>query len=544
MNEQNHEFLKNTNVIFKSEARKKLFEGLEIAAHAVMTTLGPRGKTVLIQSHDGSAPNVTKDGVTVSKSIKLRDPIMRMGADLIKEAASQTNDVAGDGTTTATVLTYAMVKQGLRLLEAGYSTRDLCAGIGAAVERIDAELLSSAKSLTTREEIAQVGTISANGDKGIGELIASAMERVGRDGIITVEDAKGMSTSLDVAEGMQFDRGYLSPYFVTSQERMHALYQGARILLTDKKISVLKDLIPILEKIVQTGQPLLIIADDIEGEALQGLVLNRVSAGLTVIAVKAPGYGTHKVDLLNDMATLTGAKLVSSTTGLSLSNVSMSDLGTAKKVVVDARSTTIIGSGGTKLDVEKHVSNLRSQLEDITLSADDVIKLKMRIAKLANGVAVIKVGGATEVEMVEKKYRIEDALNATRAAASEGIVQGGGMALTTIADKLSKTKMNGSPSHAEEMGYQMIIRSCYEPLRKIIENSGDTTPDVVLNEISRSNGLGYNALTGKYVDLILDGVIDPVKVTRTALRNAASVATTFLSIDAVIIDDTRKNNDD
>lgn len=534
MHEQDQEFLANTNVVFKSEARKKLFEGLEIAAAAVTSTLGPRGKTVLIQTK-GAAPIITKDGVTVSKSIKLKDPIKRMGADLIKEAASQTNEVAGDGTTTSTVLTHAMVKQGLRLLEAGYSSRDLCKGISAAVSSIEAKLVDAAKKLTSREEVAQVGTISANGDRTIGELIASAMEKVGNDGIITVEDAKGMQTTLDVVEGMQFDRGYLSPYFVTNSERMHAAYSGTRVLLTDKKLTSLRELISILEKVVQANSSLLIIADDIEGEALQGLVLNRVNANLQVIAVKSPGYGAHKVELLNDIATLTGAKVVSSTTGLTMQNVSLIDLGTVKKVVVDAKSTTLVGSGTTKIAVDAHVHNLKSQLEDVTLSADEVMKLKMRIAKLANGVAVIKVGGATELEMVEKKYRIEDALNATRAATSEGIVQGGGMALATIAESYNSVVFDAS--EGERMGWEIVLRSCYEPLRKIVENTGSTPPDVVISEITKRRGIGYNALTGEYVDLIADGVIDPVKVTRTALRNAASVATTFLSIDAVVVEE-------
>lgn len=521
-----------TNVIFKNEARRQLFSGMELAAEAVTTTLGPKGKTVLIQKK-GEAPIVTKDGVTVSKSINLKDPVKRMGAELIREAASQTNEVAGDGTTTATVLTYAMVKEGLKLLEAGYPAKEMCRGLEQARLVADDLLRAKAKRLTTPEEIAQVGTISANGDRKIGELIAAAMEKVGRDGIITVEDAKGMSTTLDVVEGMQFERGYLSPYFVTNSERMNVAYQDAKVLLTDKKVSNLREIVPILEKVMQSRQPLIIIAEDVEGEALQGLVLNRVNANLPVVAVKAPGYGQHRHDLMSDISTLTGAKLVSASTGVKLESLTLSDLGTLKKVVVDAKSTTLVGTGSSRPAVEEHVSNLRTQLEDVTLTMDEVTKLKVRIAKLASGVAVIKVGGATEVEMIERKYRIEDALNATRAAADEGIVPGGGMALAGIAGAL-KSKLEDLRGD-ESIGASILLKACHAPIRKIVENAGGS-PDVILKEIGTTN-LGYNAATGEFVDLIEAGVIDPVKVTRTALKNAASVATTFLTLDAVIFDE-------
>jgi len=524
----------NTKVLFKNEARKRLFEGLEIAANAVSCTLGPRGKTVLIQKKDES-PIVTKDGVTVSKSIKLKDPIKRMGASLVKEAATQTNDIAGDGTTTSTVLTYSMVKEGLKLLEAGYSSKELCEGIEKAKNFVDVELISSSNKLTSSEEIAQIGTISANGDQKIGELIAHAMQKVGNDGIITVEDAKGTSTTLEVVEGMQFDRGYLSPYFVTSQDKMNVTYQDARVLLTDKKLSSLRELIPLLEKVMQSRQPLVIIADDVEGEALQGLVLNRVNANLPVVAVKAPGYGKHKDDLINDISVLTGAKIVSPSTGLKIEGLSLGDLGTLKKVVVDSKTTTLVGIGSTKQNVEDHVQSLRAQLQDVTLSVDEVIKLKMRIAKLASGVAVIKVGGATEVEMVERKYRIEDALHATRAATEEGIVPGGGMALARIAEKLEKEIQNFS-SRDFAAGASIVLKACYAPLRKITENAG-IVPEVVFKELSMNPKLGYNAASGTYVDLIASGIIDPCKVTRTALKNAASVAITFLSLDAIIVED-------
>lgn len=521
-----------TNVIFKKEARKILFEGLELAAEAVMTTLGPKGKTVLIQKGDES-PIVTKDGVTVSKSIKLKHPIKKMGADLVKEAASHTNDIAGDGTTTATVLTYSMVKEGLKLLEAGYSSKGLCAGLEKARQEIDRRLTSSAKKLTSSAEIAQVATISANGDRQIGELISLAMEKVGRDGIITVEDAKGMQTTLDTVEGMQFDRGYLSPYFVNNNERMCAAYADTKVLLTDKKLSSLKELVPILEKVMQSRNPLLIIAEDVEGEALQGLVLNRVNGNLPVVAVKAPGYGQHRHDLLQDISVLTGAKLISSSTGGKLENTSIQELGSLKKFVVDSKSTTLVGVGNTAKSIEEHVSNLRSQLDDITLSVDDVVRLRTRIAKLASGVAIIKVGGSTEVEMIERKYRIEDALNATRAAAAEGIVPGGGMALARIAEEMVTENCE---SQDEVMGYSIALKACVAPIRRISENAG-VSPDLILRELNLNKGLGYNASTGQFVDLIQEGVIDPVKVTRTALKNAASVATTFMSLDAVVFEE-------
>lgn len=539
-NEQNAQTI--TRVIFKNDARKRLFEGLEIASEAVSCTLGPRGKTVLIQKN-GEAPTVTKDGVTVSKSIKLKDPVMRMGAELIRESASQTNEVAGDGTTTATVLTHAMVKEGLKLLEAGYSSRDLCNGIKHAIEHVDAVLIRSAKQLTTSAEIAQVGTISANGDTVIGDLIAQAMEKVGKDGIITVEDAKGMSTTLDVVEGMQFDRGYVSPYFVTNSDKMNVMYQDCRVLVTDKKISSMREIIPILEKTMKSNSPVLIIAEDVEGEALHGLVVNRLKANLPVVAIKAPGYGKHRDELLNDICVLTGGKMISSTTGLKLEDVQLQDLGVLKRVVVDAKSTTLVGSGATAEPVAKHVAGLRMQLEDVTLSAEEIVKLKMRIAKLASGVAVIRVGGATEVEMIERKYRIEDALNATRAAAEEGIVPGGGMALINVAEALndewSKFQSTGS-NRDEVLGISIVAKACSAPLRRIVENAG-LSADVVLNELARlhKEGLphGYNAGSGTYEDLIQTGVVDPVKVTRTAMKNAASVAITFLSLDAVIVEE-------
>ena len=527
------------------QARRELFKGLEIAAAAVSVTLGPKGKTVLIQ-RNGESPVVTKDGVTVIKSIKLKDPVQRMGAELIREAASQTNETAGDGTTTATVLTHVMVQEGLKLLEAGYPAKELCEGIERACSRVDGELKAASKQLTTSEEIAQVGTISANGDAKIGELIAQAMNKVGRDGIITVEDAKGMMTSLDVVEGMQFDRGYVSPYFVTNPDRMNAVYADARVLLTDKKLNNLRELVPILEKVVAARQPLLIIAEDIEGEALQGLVVNRVNNNLPIVAVKAPGYGKHRDELLADIAALTGAKLVSASTGTKLEQLTLGDLGTLKRAVVDAKSTTLVGSGATKVAVDLHVTNLRTQAEDVTLTGDEVTKLKMRIAKLASGVAIIRVGGATEVEMVERKYRIEDALNATRAAAEEGIVPGGGMALVNVYRALGGEGVdcmkNGVSDKNTAAGASIVMKACLAPLGRIVSNAGKS-PDVVLADLARNEVLsdiqyrGYDAVADKQVDMFDSGIIDPVKVTRTALKNAASVAITFLTLDAVVVEE-------
>jgi chaperonin GroEL len=536
---QNTQKSKTTRVVFSEEARRELYLGLELTAEAVSATLGPKGKTVLIQKDD-SAPIVTKDGVTVSKSINLRDPLRRMGSELIREAASRTNEVAGDGTTTSTVLTHAMVKSGLKLLEAGYAAEDLSEGITLGINAVLQHLNSSSTKLTTSEEIAQIGTISANGDKNIGRLISDAMEKVGRDGIITVEDAKGMSTNLEVVEGMQFERGYLSPYFVTNSDKMNVVFGDAKVLLTDKKLSSLKDLIPILEKVVQSRVPLLIIADDVEGEALQGLVVNRLNANLQVVAIKAPGFGRHREELLADIAVLTGAKLVSSTTGTKLESIGLSDLGHLKKVVVDAKSSMLVATGSTRREIESHVESLKSQLQDVSLTVEDVSKLKMRIAKLMSGVAVIRVGGATEMEMVERRYRIEDALNATRAAAEEGIVPGGGMALFNSLESLTDDEL-GPLNQGVKAGVSVVRDACLAPIRRISSNAGQT-PEVTIKELQRLDRklklrTGYDAANDKFVDMIEAGIIDPVKVTRTALKNAASVAKTFLSLDAIIVED-------
>jgi chaperonin GroEL len=525
-----------TNVVFSVDARKELFAGIKIAAEAVGCTLGPAGKTVLIQRLNES-PIVTKDGVTVAKSMKLKHSVMRMGAQLVCEAASRTNDVAGDGTTTSTVLTYALVSEGLKLLSAGYDSTSLCKGIQLASDNVISTLKNNAKQVSTSAEIAQVATISANGDVQIGDIIAKAMEKVGRDGIITVEDAKGMTTTLEVTEGMQFDRGYLSPYFVTNTERMNIVYQDAYVLVTDKKLNTLKDLIPILEAVVKSQKPLIIIADEVEGDAMQGLVLNRVKSNLQVVAIKAPGYGLHRSELLKDICILTGAKMISSSTGLSLDKTTLNDLGRVKKLVVDAKATTLVATGQTKDALDTHVADLHSQLQDVTLGVEEITKLKIRIAKLASGVAVIKVGGSTELEMIERKYRIEDALNATRAAAEEGIVAGGGMALYWAMKQIIDKNEFQSKNYDRGViaGIDTVLNACLAPIQKISENAG-TNAGVVIGELQRRNdsSLGYNAATGEYVDMIQLGIVDPVKVTRVALENAASVAITFLSLNAVI----------
>jgi len=536
----NKEQPKATKVIFSSDARKSLFQGMQTVARAVSSTLGPRGKTVLIQQDSNSQPIITKDGVTVSKSISLKTPIERMGAQLIREAASQTNEVAGDGTTTATVLTFSMVKSGLKLLEAGYDAKSLCSGITSAAESVSEMLKAAAKQLTTVEEITQIGTISANGDRSIGKIIADAMTKVGHDGIITVEEAKSMQTQLEVVEGMQLDRGYLSPYFVTNSEKMHASYADAKVLLVDQKLNSMREMIPLLEKVMQSKVPLLVIADEVEGEALQGLVVNRVNAHLPVVAIKAPGYGKSREEFMKDISVMTGAKIVSPSTGLSIGKVTMSDLGSLKSLLVDSKTTTMVGTGTAKTSIDEHISELKIQLQDITLTQEESDRLRLRIARLSSGVAVIKVGGATELEIIETKYRIEDALNATRAAVDEGIVPGGGMALFEIWHKLSEDETNGWKSFGE--GSSIVADACLAPIQKISENA-EKSHEVIVNDLIRKKRetglttLGYNAASEEFVDMIEAGIIDPVKVTRTALRNAASVACTFLSLDAVIVEE-------
>jgi chaperonin GroEL len=533
----------HTQVLFKDKARQRLLKGMTLASEAVGCTLGPKGKTVLIQQ-EGNAPVATKDGVTVSKSIRLTEPIERMGAELIREAASQTNDAAGDGTTTATILTHTMVTEGLKLLTAGYSSLALCKGIEAGTAAVIQALRAEAVPVKTSEEIAQVGTVSANGDKGIGRLIAEAMDQVGRDGIVTVEDAKGMQTTMTIVEGMQFDRGYLSPFFVTDNDRMAAIHDGCRVLITDRKITTLRQIVGILEAVVQAGQRLLIIADEVEGEALNALVLNRVKNNLPIVAIKAPGYGNHRHDLLLDICKLTGANLISSKMGSNLEEATLDDLGSCKRVNVTARNTTLIGDGLTKEELDTHIAELKTQLEDVTIGVETVARLKERVARLAGGVAIIKVGGATEVEMVERKYRIEDALHATRAAADEGIVPGGGTALFQASLVLSDLDLDDG----ERAGLEIVAKACLAPLCRIVSNAGKS-PDVVLESLRR--GLlksdmchrGYDAANDCELDMVAAGIIDPVKVTRTALQNAASVAVTFLTLDAVIYNVEANKND-
>jgi len=524
-------------IVFSKDARKKLYNGLRLAAEAVSCTLGPNGKTVLIQNGDNS-PIITKDGVTVSKSVKLSDPLEMMGAQLLREAASQTNDIAGDGTTTSTVLTHALVKEGIKLLDAGYNSKKLCFGVDIATKSITKLISEMSTPVESSDKICQIGIISANGDVKIGEIISEAMDKVGRDGIITVEDAKGTLTSLDIVDGMQFDRGYLSPYFVTNNEKMHALYQDAYVLVTDKKVSTLKDLIPILESVVQTRKPLLIIADDVEGEALQGLVLNRVKTQLQIVAIKAPGFGPSRTDYLNDICILTGATLISSMNGTTLDKVTIKELGISKKIVVDAKSTTIVGLESTRSKVNQHVNDLRTRSEDITLGPEELSFLKMRIARLASGVAVIKVGGATEIEMIERKYRIEDALHATKAAAEDGIVPGGGSALFYASEKAKESLLTNNHDRDVLAGIEMVLKACKYPLRRIVENS-DRSPDVVEEEMSRniSARLGYDAATNQFIDLVSAGIIDPAKVTKTALKNSISVAKLFMTLDAVVLNE-------
>jgi chaperonin GroEL len=457
-----------------------------------------------------------------------------MGADLIKEAASRTNDTAGDGTTTATVLTHAMVKEGLKLLTAGYDAKELKTGVEFMTSLVVKTLRAMAKKVETQEEIAQVGTISANGDKEIGKLIAEAMQKVGRDGIITVEDAKGMTTTLEVVDGMQFERGYLSPYFVTNPEKMNAIYENACVLITDKKLSNLQEIVPVLEQVSQAQRPLLIIADDVDGQALQLLIVNKLKGGLPVVAIKAPGHGHVRDAVLQDIATLAGSTLVSSASGVGFKDLRVQMLGNLKKVVVDAKSSTLVSDGKTQANVEARVSELKTQLTDVALTSEEKDIIRMRVAKLSSGVAVIKVGGATELETTEKKYRIEDALNATRAAVEEGIVPGGGMALLGALDRVKLHE------EAQGPGQDIVLKACEAPIRQIVANAGGS-PDVILSKIHGDQyPHGFNAATGEFGDLLAAGIIDPVKVTRTALENASSVAITFFSLDAVVVDEEEK----
>ncbi len=514
---------------FSDIARGELFEGVKKLADAVKVTMGPRGRNVLIQKSFGS-PTITKDGVSVAKEIELPNTVENMGAQLVKEVASKTADEAGDGTTTATVLAYNIFKEGLRNITAGANPIEVKRGMDKAAEAIVEELKKISREVSDKKEIAQVATISANNDPKIGELIAEAMEKVGKDGVITVEEGKSLHDELEVVEGMQFDRGYLSPYFVTDAENMEAVLENAYILLYDKKISNMKDLLPILEKIVQTGnKPLLIIAEDVEGEALATLVVNKLRGTLNVCAVKAPGFGDRRKAMLQDIAILTGGQVISEELGRTLESATLEDLGQAERVIVDKENTTIVGGKGDKTAVEARIKEIKAQIETTT-SEYDKEKLQERLAKLAGGVAVIKVGAATETEMKEKKDRVDDALAATKAAVEEGIVIGGGTALVRAASKVN-LELEGD----EKIGAEIILRAIKAPLKQIAENAG-FDPGVVANNVenAENENIGFNAATGEYVDMFEAGIVDPTKVERIALQNAVSVASLLLTTEATV----------
>jgi chaperonin GroEL len=516
------------DIIFDVEAKNKILAGVDTLANAVKVTLGPRGRNVVIEKSWG-APVVTKDGVTVAKEVELEDKFENMGAQMVKEVASKTSDVAGDGTTTATVLAQAIFHAGSKLVAAGHNPMDLKRGIDAAVDAIVTELRTLSRDVENNGEIAQVATISANGDTEIGEKIAQAMDRVGKEGVITVEENKGLDTLLDVVEGMQFDRGYLSPYFITDADRMECVLENPYILIHEKKISNMRDLLKLLEEVVKLGRPILIIAEDVEGEALAALVVNRLRNTLQVAAVKAPGFGDRRKAMLGDIAALTGGQLIAEELGIKLDSVSTRDLGTAKRVVISKDNTTIIDGAGSEDDIKARVRQIQKQIEETT-SDYDREKLQERLAKLAGGVAVVKVGAATEVEMKEKKARVEDALHATKAAVDEGILPGGGVALIRAARALDTLKV----SDHQRFGVDIIRRAVEEPLRMIVANGG-LEPAVVLDKVKNgSGGFGFNARTNEYGDMVAMGVIDPTKVTRTALQNAASVAGLLLTTEAMV----------
>jgi chaperonin GroEL len=516
------------DIVFDVRAREAILRGVNILADAVKVTLGPKGRNVVIEKSFGS-PTITKDGVTVAKEIELENRFENMGAQMVKEVASKTSDVAGDGTTTATVLAQAIFREGCKLVAAGHNPMDIKRGIDKAVGMIVADLKKMSKPTKDKKEIAQVGTISANGDTTIGGIIADAMEKVGKEGVITVEEAKGLETTLDVVEGMQFDRGYLSPYFVTDPERMEVVLQDPYILIHEKKISSMKDLLPLLEQVARSGKPLLIIAEEVEGEALATLVVNKIRGVLNTCAVKAPGFGDRRKAMLEDIATLTGGKMIAEDLGIKLENITLNDLGRAKRVTVDKDNTTIIDGAGAQKDIEARVKQIRAQIEETT-SDYDREKLQERLAKLVGGVAVINVGAATETEMKEKKARVEDALNATRAAVEEGVVPGGGVALVRCLKAIEK----GDWQEGEKFGVEIVRRALEEPLRQIVGNGG-LEGSVIVNKVKEGkDAYGFNAQTGVYEDLFTAGVIDPTKVTRTALQNAASVASLMLTTEAMV----------
>jgi chaperonin GroEL len=515
-------------------AREKMMLGVDTLADAVKVTLGPKGRNVLIEKSWGS-PKTTKDGVTVAKEIELEDKFENMGAKMVKEVASKTSDVAGDGTTTATILAQSIYREGSKLVAAGANPMALKRGLEKAVEIVVEDLKKISKPTKEKKEIAQVGTVSANNDHTIGDIIAEAMEKVGKEGVITVEEAKGMETTLEIVEGMQFDRGYLSPYFVTDPEKMEVHMEDPYILLNEKKISVMKDLIPILEQIAKMGRPLLIIAEEVEGEALATLVVNKLRGTLKVAAAKAPGFGDRRKAMLEDIAILTGGQVISEDLGLKLENVTLNDLGTAKRVTLDKDNTTIVDGGGSRKALEGRVKQIRAQIDETT-SDYDREKLQERLAKLIGGVAVINVGAATELEMKEKKDRVEDALNATRAAVEEGIVPGGGVAFLRMLKSLDKLDLTGE----EKMGANIIRRALEEPMRQIANNAGFEGSVVVQKVMEGKGNFGFNAESGKYEDLMEAGIIDPTKVARFALQNAASVAGLLLTTEAMVAEKPEK----
>ncbi|NQX79405.1 MAG: chaperonin GroEL [Hyphomicrobiaceae bacterium] len=525
------------DVKFSGEARDRMLRGVDILANAVKVTLGPKGRNVVIDKSFG-APRTTKDGVTVAKEIELEDKFENMGAQMLREVASKTNDVAGDGTTTATVLAQAIVREGLKSVAAGMNPMDLKRGIDKAVVQVVADIESNSKKVRNSDEISQVGTISANGEREIGDMIAEAMQKVGNEGVITVEEAKSLETELDVVEGMQFDRGYLSPYFITNPEKMVTELEDPYILIHEKKLSNLQAMLPVLEAVVQTGKPLLIIAEDVEGEALATLVVNKLRGGLKVAAVKAPGFGDRRKAMLEDIAILTNGQMISEDLGIKLENVSIDMLGRAKRVSITKDDSTIVDGGGNKADIEARVAQIRAQIEETT-SDYDREKLQERLAKLAGGVAVIKVGGATEVEVKERKDRVDDALNATRAAVEEGIVPGGGVSLLKASSKINVQGYNDD----QEAGIAIVAKALQAPIRQIAENAG-VEGSIVCGKVleTAGNSQGYDAQTDEYCDMFVKGIIDPAKVVRTALQDAASIASLLITTEAAVAESPKKES--
>ncbi|MDR1306426.1 MAG: chaperonin GroEL [Treponema sp.] len=520
-------------LLFNEEARRKLLSGVEQISKAVKVTLGPKGRNVLLDKKFG-APTVTKDGVSVAKEVELADPYENMGAQLLKEVATKTNDVAGDGTTTATVLAYSLVKEGLKSVAAGMTPIELKRGIDKAVDIAVEDIRKNSKEIKDKEEISHVASVSANNDAEIGGTIADAMEKVGKDGVITVEESKTMDTSIEFVEGMQFDRGYISAYFVTDRDTMTSVYEDVYILIHDKKISSMKDMLPLLEKVAQSGKPLLIIAEDVDGEALSTLVVNSLRGTLRTCAVKAPGFGDRRKAMLEDIAVLTGGEVISEELGLKLENTEISQLGKAKTVKIDKDNTTIINGGGKQKDIQDRIAQIKAQIEDTT-SDYDREKLQERLAKLAGGVAVINVGAATEVELKEKKHRVEDALSATRAAIEEGIVPGGELALIQAAIALDKADTAGLTDD-EKVGFKIVKRALEEPIRQIAENAGVDGAVVAEKARGEKKGIGFDAAKMEWVDMVKAGIIDPAKVTRSALQNAASIASLLLTTECAITD--------